>query len=475
MSTDATRGRNRRARRRAGLRRFALTLVGVIGALAVLGGAGAAVSLAQGPRLSEVQADPASAVEVAGSRVILTMNQALAEVDPSHVRVTPDAPFTIDAVGRSLGVRFSVPLDDDTEYTVTVDGARAVGGGPAATLETSFRTPPAEVFLLQRDPAGDDTIFRSGIDGRTATPVYSAPVIEDFRATSTRLVVATAEDGVSALHVMNRDGSDVTELPLPGRGIVQGLQVSQRGDLAGYTYSDPGGQGYASVLFIAQLRDPSAEPTPIEVGDEQVSVDRWRFVPDSSALLMIDFDGELLLTDPASDADATVLGRALTIDAIGRGTYTAIVERLDRGIVELDLTTGEESELVEPDRDLGLLGAVTPVPPGGEGRAGTIRQFQRMGDDGHPEAQLLAHVDEDGATRELFEVGERDALLQACVSPSGRYVAALVAPDIVNNPYDVGAQPMPRTVETHVIDTDTGDPVSVLSGFDISWCATGPW
>ncbi|MFL0410031.1 Ig-like domain-containing protein [Microbacterium paludicola] len=472
MSTEPTR---RGERRRAGLRRFALTLAGVLGALAVLAGAGGAASLAQGPRVSEVQVDPASAIEVSGSRVILTVNQALAEIDPAQVSVSPAAPFTVDAAGRSVGVRFTVPLDDDTDYTVRIDGARAVGGGPERTLETTFRTPPAEVMLLQRDPEGDDTIFRSTLDGENAVPVYSAPVIEDFRATSTRLVVATAEDGVSALHVMNRDGSGVASIELPGEGIVQGLQVSHRGDLVGYTYSDPSGAPNASVLFTSQLRDPSAMPTPIEVGGEAVSVDQWRFVPDSSALLLVDFDGELILTDPQSDADPTLLGGAVTIDAIARGSYTAIVERVGSGIGQLDLTTGEESALVEPDRDLGQLGRVTPVPEGAEGRAGTIRQFQRMDEAGHPAAQVLAHVAEDGTTRPLFEAESQDALLQACVSPSGRYVAALVAPDIVNNPYDVGGLPMPRTLQTHIIEVDSGEQVSALAGFDISWCTTGPW
>lgn len=475
MSTDATRSHERRDRRRAGLRRFALTLVGVLAALGLLSGAGAAVSLAQGPRISEVQADPASAIEVAGSRVVLTVNQSLEEIDPSQVSVTPAAPFTVDAVGRSVGVRFGVPLDDDTEYTVTVEGARSQGGGPAATLRTSFRTPPAEVFLLQRDPEGDDTVFRSGIDGEQAVAVYSAPVIEDFRATSTRLVVATVEDEVSSLHVMDRDGGDVTELALPGEGIVQGLQVSQRGDLVGYTYSDPGGQGHASVLFTAELGDPQAEPRPIEVGGEPVSVDRWRFVPDSSALLMIGFDGELVLTDPESDAEPTRLGGAVTIDAIQRGTYTAIVERVQEGIVALDLTTGEEAPLVEPEGDLGLLGAVVPVPEGGEARGGTVRQYQQMVDPTRPGSQLIVHVADDGATRQLFEVGSQDALLQSCVSPSGRYVAALVAPDILSNPYDVGTHPVPRDLETHIVALDTGEPVSVLRGFDISWCTVGPW
>ncbi|WP_345752142.1 hypothetical protein [Microbacterium rhizophilus] len=472
MSTEPTR---RGARRRAGLRRFALTLVGVLAGLVALSGAGAAVSLAQGPRVSDVQVDPSAAIEVAGARAILTVNQALADIDPDQVSLTPAAPFTVDAAGRSVGVRFTVPLDDDTEYTVRVQGAHAVGGGPEATLETTFRTPAAEVFLLQRDPKGDDTIFRSSLHGRDAVPVYSSPLIEDFRATSTRLVVATAQDGVSALHVMNRDGSGETDLTLPGKGSVQGLQVSQRGDLVGYTFSDPNGAEFASVLFTARLKEPAADPVPVEVGGEPASVDRWRFVPDSSALLLVDFDGELILTDPESAGDPTMLGGALTIDAIARGTYTAIVERVDQGIRQLDLTTGEETALVEPDRDLGVLGTVAPVPAGGEGRAGTVRQFQKMRDAWHPDGQTLAHVADDGTTRTLFETGPEDALLQSCVSPSGRYVAALVAPDIATNPYDIGGMAVPRTLETHIVDLDTGDPATVLSGFDISWCTVGPW
>jgi hypothetical protein len=471
MNTEVTR---RGRRRRAGVRRFALTLAGVLAGLVVLGGAGAAVSLGQGPRVSDVQVDPAAAIEASGARVILTVNQALDEIDPDQVSVTPAAPFTVDAAGRSVGVRFTVPLDDDTEYTVRVEGARAVGGGPGSALETTFRTPPAEVFLLQRDPQGDDTILRSTLDG-DAVPVHSAPAIEDFRATSTRLVVAEAADGVSSLKVMDRDGSNVADVALPGDGIVQGLQVAQRGDLVGYTYSDPDGSPYASVLFTSELRDPGAAPVPIEVGGEPVSVDRWRFVPDSSALLLIDFDGALILTDPQSEADPTMLGGAVTIDAIARGTYTAIVERVESGIRQLDLTTGEETALVEPDQDLGRLGSVAPVPAGAEGRAGTIRQFQEVRDPAHPEPPVLAHVGEDGAVRELFRGRAQDALLQSCVSPSGRYLAVLVAPDIVDNPYDIGGQPIPRTVETHIVEVDTGEPVSVLSGFDISWCTTGPW
>ncbi len=55
--------------------------------------------------------------------------------------VTPATPFTVDTSGRSVGVRFLLPLHDDTEYTVRIDDVEGLGGGPAATLTETFRHP----------------------------------------------------------------------------------------------------------------------------------------------------------------------------------------------------------------------------------------------------------------------------------------------------------------------------------------------
>ncbi|WOF22944.1 Ig-like domain-containing protein [Microbacterium betulae] len=457
-------------------RRFAGALLAVVGVLAVLAAAGAGASLLQGPRVSSVQVDPAAAVEASGSRVVLTSNQALAEIDPSQVAVSPETPFTVDAAGRMVGVRFTVPLDDDTEYTVTVDGAESIGGGPSATLETSFTTPAAEIFVLQRDADGDDTIFRSDLSGNTAVPVYTAGVIDDFRATTSRLVVSVREGDASALYVADRDGENAEELILPGEGTVTGLQVSDQGELVGYTYTDlrvSDAEGRASVLFTSSLREPDADPEPMAVGDEEPSIASWRFVPDSSALLFVDFAGDLVLDDARAESpEPTLLGTALSIDAVTRGTYTAFVERIDAaGGVQLDLTTGEETEIVAPADDLGQAARVLPVPGGG-----TVREFVRYADDGLPEAQSVAFVDDEGAATPLLDVPGADGLLQTCVSPSGRYVAALVAPDLTTNSYGYDAlQPLPGVLRTHIVEIATGEAVSVLSGFDISWCEVGPW
>ena len=145
-----------------------------------------------------------------------------------------------------------------------------------------------------------------------------------------------------------------------------------------------------------------------------------------------------------------------------------------QGIVQLDLTTGEETPLVEPTEDLGRLSALQPLPAGGEGRGGTLREYQRLAADGLPEALVVAHVADDGTAHPLFSPRPEDALLQTCVSPSGRYVAALVAPHIVTNAYDAALASLPRELETHVIEVASGDEVSVLPGFDISWCTVAP-
>jgi hypothetical protein len=65
-------------------------------------------------------------------------------------------------------------------------------------------------------------------------------------------------------------------------------------------------------------------------------------------------------------------------------------------------------------------------------------------------------------------------VLQTCVSPSGRYVAVLVAPDAVANPYDRYQLPMPESLESRVVEIATRTEVVALSGFDLSWCQVPP-
>ncbi|WP_144875257.1 hypothetical protein [Microbacterium sp. 1.5R] len=451
-------------------RRFLVALGAVLGILVLVGAGLGVVSLTHGPRITEVQVDPEQAIEASGSRVILTTNQALDEIDESQVTVEPAVPFTLDAAGRGVGIRFTVPLDDDTEYTVRIDDATGSGGGPSTTLTTSFTTPASSIFLLRRDVDGDDTIFRTDLSGEKAVPVYSADKINDFRATSTQLVVSIEEDEGSKLLVMNRDASGQRELALPGDGYVGAIQVSDRGGYVGYRYSDrelSDTEGRASVL-VTQSLSGDDEPVVTEVGGEEANIFVWQFVPDSSAVLFIDFDGALSLVDRSTDAGVQSLGLATTIQGISRGTYTAIVERLDGSVVELNLTDGSEQPLAASNPDYGTATTITPYP------GGTLRHVVARDADGIPSGQAIITVDDEGAATPLVEVGPTDSILQACASPSGQYAAVVIAPDLTDNPYDRMLLPLPEKMETHLMDLRTGEEIVALTGFDASWCQTAP-
>ncbi|MFB4352538.1 hypothetical protein RAC69_05270 [Microbacterium sp. LS_15] len=451
-------------------RRFLVALGAVLGILVLVGAGLGVVSLTQGPRITEVQVNPEQAVETSGSRVILTTNQALSAIDESQVTVEPAVPFTLDAAGRGVGIRFTVPLDDATEYTVRIADATGAGGGPSTTLTTSFTTPSSSIFLLRRDADGDDTIFRTDLTGENAVPVYAADKINDFRATSTQLVVSVEEDEGSKLLVMKRDGSDPRELKLPGDGYVGAIQVSDRGGYVGYSYSDrelSDTEGRASVL-VTQSLSGDDDPVVTEVGGTEANIFVWQFVPDSSAVLFIDFDGALSLVDRSTDAGVQSLGLATTIQGISRGTYTAIVERLDGSVVELNLTDGSEQPLAASNPDYGTATTITPYP------GGTLRHVVARDENGIPSGQAIITVDDEGTAIPLVEVGSTDSILQACASPSGQYAAVVIAPDLTDNPYDRMLLPLPEKMETHLLDLRTGDEIVALTGFDASWCQTAP-
>lgn len=439
----------------------------VLGVLVVIGaGAGLAGAL-QGPRMTDVQFDPDAAVSASGSRLILTTTQSLQEVQPEQVTITPASDVTVETSGRSVGIRFALPLRDDTEYTVQIADVQAVGSDVTSTLTETFRTPALEIYLLQR---GDetDTVFRTGLDGENAVPVFEHPHIEDYRATPQHLVMSVRDDnGESQLIVTDPDGTNPRNLPLPGDGTIQDLQTADRGELIGYTHTDAdmsaeGAQ--ASVLYTASLKDADAEvqPTRIDISGEAVSVAQWRFVPDTDSVLLLSFEGRLVLTPP-SGGDAVDLGAAAEIEGIARGAATAVVLRAD-GLFDVDLTDGSETPVVEASGVEGSFGAIMPL-----GGTDTLRQFTEPGATG---GTTLYVVDDVGDATPVFSVQGASALLQTCVSPSGRYVAALVQPDAASNPYVTGYElPLPSRVETHIIDLDNLDAeVPALDAFDISWC-----
>jgi len=474
MSTDpATRSTRRERTQHRKSRRFVVAMAAVIGALALVGVAGGVLTSVQGPRATSTSVDPVAAVESAGSRMIVTTTQSLVEVDPAQVHIEPAADFTVDTSGRQIGIRFTLPLRDATDYTVRIDDLQGLGGGPAGSIQETFSTPPLETYLLQRG-GDEDTIFRTGLDGEDAVPVFTHPHIEDFRATATHLAIVSADDeGVSTVIVTDRAGENARELPLPGRGLVTNLQTADRGDLIGYTFTDAdigAGGGLESALFTASLADARAadDPAQLQIAGGDPRIDDWRFVPGTDAVLLLTFDSALTLVS-ASGGTPVALGNAITIDGIARGSSEAIVQRAS-GLVAIDLASAEERVLTPTDPAAGETQAVTALPGDADE---TLRVLSRL--DGFTVlSTTVAVVGADGATRDVFSVASDELLIHTCVSPSSRYAAFLVAPEAVSNPYDAYLLPLPERLQTHIVDLGTGEEVSVLSGFDISWCQSAP-
>lgn len=465
VGTAGRGGASRAARRRARLSRgFAVRVLAVVGVLAVAAVLTGVLTTVQGPRVTAIESDPAAAVASAGSRIIFTTTQSLEEVAPEQVSVTPATEFTVDTSGRSVGVRFTLPLWDETTYTVRIDDLRGLGGGPAGSIEETFTTPPLQAYILQRG-ADTDTIFRVDLTG-DGVPVFEHPHIEDFRATAARLVVSTLEDDVSRLIVTRADGSDPQEMALPGEGIVANLQSAETGNTIGYTFTDAdisADRGRESLLFTGSTADPDAAPQPVERAGE-ARVEDWRFVPGTDSILMLTFDGALTLVAPGG-GDAVSLGNAIGISDIS-GT-SAYVDRVE-GPVVIELATAEEEPLSAAAADLGQLGSLMALPGGGTLQA--LTPFDGL----DALDTTLTRVSPEGETSTLATVAAGDALLQTCIAPSGRYAALVVAPEAVSNPYDGYLLPLPERLETRIVSFDDGAQVVPLAGFDLSWCRRAP-
>ena len=91
-------------------------------------------------------------------------------------------------------------------------------------------------------------------------------------------------------------------LPLPGDGFVSNLQSADRGELIGYTFSDAdlGAAGGTRERAVHRIAEGDAKPTRAAPRSRSTGADprvaEWRFVPDTDSILLLSFDGSLLLT-----------------------------------------------------------------------------------------------------------------------------------------------------------------------------------
>lgn len=441
-----------------------------IAALALIAIALGTVNLFLGPRMLDVRVDPAGATQASGSRVILTANQVVSGIIPGQVVIEPETPFTVDTAGRDIGIRFTVPLDADTQYTITIDGVESPGASRTSTFQTSFTTPPADLFVLDRQYGSQlDQLRPVTLGTDPAAPVFEHPNIIDFRQLGNRLVVSLQENESTRLIVMDAAGANRRDLALPGEGVIQSLQVADRGNLAGYLFTDAGiGQtsDRGSVLVLESLEGD--DQRIVTIGGEEVNVQQWLFIPESRSLLMITFEGELFLFDAGSaDAEPQPLGNAMVILGVSRGVPLAYIDRPD-GVVTINLETGDEEPFVPVAGE--TLAQLVALPEG------SLQRLIERGPQGEPLAQRVALVSATGLPQTVAQVRMTDQIVQVCASPSGQYAAVVTAPNIVDNPSDFTLLPLPERLTTTVYDIRSDAPAAAATydGFDPSWCQVAP-
>jgi hypothetical protein len=93
-----------------GQHRFRLTAAVTIGALLLAAVGLTVANSVQGPRLLDAQIDPGATVEGAGERLVLRVDQTVADLTADQVRVTPVVPVEPKSDGADLILRFGDSL-----------------------------------------------------------------------------------------------------------------------------------------------------------------------------------------------------------------------------------------------------------------------------------------------------------------------------------------------------------------------------
>ncbi|MFK4731447.1 hypothetical protein ROT00_17295 [Agromyces mediolanus] len=435
-------------------------------AAASLGAAG----FLQGPKLVDAAVDVQRATRLAESRLVLQLNQPVAEA--GALRVSPDEPASLDVDGDRLVVTFERPLPANTEFRVAVTDV--VGAAQPSPAEVSYRFTTADepVFTLVRRSADGrpDVVRRASPAEPAPRDVLEAPRLQSFAAAG-EVVVAAAieEDGTNTLRVAGIGGATQT-VGLPEPGVVRRIAASTTHPLVALSFdgrTNPGGgePRFRHALFTLDVSGAQAALEPVLRPDgEPFAVADWRFVPGTTSLVLQDLDGGLFVVDALGLSPPMALGAHAELRGILPGTAVLVVADPDGG-ARIDLTTGGTSA-----NELPRAGLPEQAYPGRVQQldaAGAYVMDVLLASSGGAES-LVVLVD-GGGTEIRYASGPGSRLAGSCVSPNGRLVAIeTVAADA---PYD-GYPNLPSPVDrlTTVVDLDSGDPVLVQNGGFSDWC-----
>jgi hypothetical protein len=443
--------------------RFRLTAAVTIGALLLAALGLTVANSVQGPRLLEAQINPAAAVEGAGERLVLRVDQTVADLTADQVTVSPTVPVEPTSDRAALTLRFGDSLKYGTTYQIVAQ-VRSATTGASSTLTYSFRTPDGAFYALQRAASGADApdqIVRKSIDSTEQLVVRSQPRIEQYAVADPTIAVVTSDDaGAGTLTVGPIDGSKPAQTLADNSDISQ-LKSSGPGGLLGFVLtplSDP------ELTRVGQLHlyDPVAGGKLIRVsGLDGKPLDPldWAFVPGTTSIVVQMGDESFYLIDPLNRTPIQPLGGHSTMYGFVPGSTTLIVEDSE-GYQAIDLATGKTSEL--PAIDLPEAASLHQLLPLG----GERRYVGLMAAEADSLVRYSVVVINDGNVRQIYAEDPDREIQSICLSPNSQYLAvAKLARDADTNPDSPGF-----ANKTELVDIATGRTHQTVAGSDINWC-----
>jgi hypothetical protein len=443
--------------------RFRLTAAVTIGVL-LLAAAGLTVAnTRQGPRLLDAQINPGAAVEGAGERLILRVDQTVAEPTTDQVSVTPTVPVERTTDGAALILRFADSLSYATTYEIV---AKVQSGttGASATLTYSFRTPDGAFYTLERaasnaDADAPDQIVHHLLGSPEQRVVRSQPRIEQYAVADPAIAVVTSDAaGAAALTVGPLDGSEPNQTLADNSDISQ-LRSSGPSGLLGFVLTplndtDLGGGGqlhFYDPVAGKLIKVSGFDGKPLEPLD-------WAFVPGTTSIVAQTADNSFYLIDPFNGRQTQPLGGHSRMYGFVPGSTTLIVD--DSGDYKaIDLATGNTSTV--PALDLPEAAGLQQLLPLG-GDRGYIGWMATQ--DGAASVVVI----NDGNARQIYaeEPDATGGIQNICLSPNGQYLAVAKLPrDTATNPDSSGF-----ANKTEFVDTATGRTDHDVAGSQVNWC-----
>lgn len=454
--------------------RYRRLVIATFSALALLLGGLTLANFGLAPALEQARFDATTLTQSRGQTVEFQANQPLA--DAGDITVKPETAFTTSLDDRTLVVTFPEPLLSDTDYTIT---ASDVGGSQTfgrATFATSFSTPGSEILTLidgsSSSGTGRDTIRRTLLTDASHEDILEADSIDEFVSTGQLVIAAvTSDSGIRSLIVHRlRDGYE-ERVRLPAGSSAVKLRSSPTTNLFGFVQRTPGASDALTLYDTTDLTQPQYVLGATEgVPDSMLE---WRFVPNTSQLIVQSDKQALSLIDPAGAQPPLPLGLHADIRAFIPGTLSFAVSDPTGGSI-VNLQTGETTPLEaianpgaagEPDRL-----AVVSVPEGG-GPASLVES--RVVRDPATFADLryaVYSLTPDGARMLYDRPASSGEVRSLCLSDNGQYLAIDVRPNVGDADTAASEAATAPGAQTLITDLRTQKDVGVVEGASADWC-----